>query len=411
MHIVIVAVALVAVLVLAPVPVLVGVLAGRYVASLVKRRKFVRLLSAPDCGDFLTLSVLGTKMTVDIDLRRLATHLQPGRSAMLPPLLGIVATVAFVWFVPLAPLWNAWLVAPIFDIQVDPSVNTFVAVLCGLPVVAIASADAMKTERQCADMRRLVQPALESLQTSAGTEVAEVLSHAVEVNSFYERMTRKRDVLSIALRLKAAAARWVSESATQGKPDPQAVFGDIVGAARHMCRKLGEADAAYLDAMSNYHRARTAIEPLDSIRLRDRVDACFEGLQSEALAGCLLDERWDEYIEIVKSISEDLRAAHRDAEERQQEEAFGRANARENAKKSSQRDRPSGVMDREEALKVLNLEQDATAAEVKANYRLLVQIYHSDRHAGADDRVRSISEKFMQKLNEAYATLKKEMQL
>lgn len=403
MQIVVIAIALLSVLVLAPIPVLLGVLVGRWSAYLIRRRQFSRIISEQRSGEFLTVSVAGATFKVDTDLKHLSKCFQASAIGLLPPFLAIAATTVFLWFVPWAPLWNSWVVAPVFDLHIAASLNSFVAVTCGLPVVFIASIDAMKLERQVAGIRRLILPALQSIHTNAGTQIAEALSNKIEVNALYERLTRKRDVFSIVAQLKAASAHWVTDSVLHGKADPQSAFGPIVDTSRNLRRQLGQAEAAYVSAMNDYHRAKYEVEQSDSIRLRDRIDACFEGLQSDELAACLLSERWAEYIGIVTSIGEELRAAQIEAQERLQENAF----QKETHKGHHGHSNTTIIMDKATALQVLNLSSEAKVDEIKKTYKLLVKIYHPDGYP--DDRLKNVAAEFMKKLNQAYDTLKKEM--
>lgn len=48
---------------------------------------------------------------------------------------------------------------------------------------------------------------------------------------------------------------------------------------------------------------------------------------------------------------------------------------------------------------------DASRAEIRAAYRVLVQIFHPDRHADSTEAVRMVAAREMKLLNEAYATL------
>jgi len=48
---------------------------------------------------------------------------------------------------------------------------------------------------------------------------------------------------------------------------------------------------------------------------------------------------------------------------------------------------------------------DASRAEIRAAYRVLVQIFHPDRHATSAEAVRLAAAREMKLLNDAYATL------
>ncbi len=48
---------------------------------------------------------------------------------------------------------------------------------------------------------------------------------------------------------------------------------------------------------------------------------------------------------------------------------------------------------------------DASRAEIRAAYRVLVQIFHPDRHADSTEAVRVVAAREMKLLNDAYATL------
>lgn len=48
---------------------------------------------------------------------------------------------------------------------------------------------------------------------------------------------------------------------------------------------------------------------------------------------------------------------------------------------------------------------DASRAEIRAAYRVLVQIFHPDRHADSTEAVRMVAAREMKLLNDAYATL------
>ena len=61
-------------------------------------------------------------------------------------------------------------------------------------------------------------------------------------------------------------------------------------------------------------------------------------------------------------------------------------------------------MRRSEALAELELDSNASAADIKAAYRDLVKVWHPDRFV-ADDRMRPRAEARLQRINEAYRTL------
>jgi curved DNA-binding protein CbpA len=54
---------------------------------------------------------------------------------------------------------------------------------------------------------------------------------------------------------------------------------------------------------------------------------------------------------------------------------------------------------------VLGVRPDASRAEIRAAYRVLVQIFHPDRHADSTEAVRMVAAREMKLLNDAYATL------
>lgn len=181
--------------------------------------------------------------------------------------------------------------------------------------------------------------------------------------------------------------RKVAEAAkgkrTMGETDPAKLnnlVGEKVRQARREVDKLEKAINLREEVEKTYEKAAHEVRKTGSIPLIKELEDDYQGLDSPQTDKLIRQKSWEDYYEVLDLLKEDLQDLTEVAQKYQQE-GFEKRQASGGKNTQSQQ----GEMTEELAYRILGLQKEATAEEIKKKKRKLSKAYHPDHNKEVAD--------------------------
>lgn len=144
---------------------------------------------------------------------------------------------------------------------------------------------------------------------------------------------------------------------------------------------LGKADAPMTAVMKYYTHTAREVNKTASIPLIKELEYDYEGLASDNLKLLLSQKKWDDYMDVVNAIMEELQRLN-DLSIKYQKEAD----------RMHEEERSDEMKDEDKACHILGVPTAATNDQIKKAYKVLASMWHPDARVVQDDtRMREIN--------------------
>jgi DnaJ-domain-containing protein 1 len=382
--------------ILAPVPVLLGSVLAYFSTVATTSRRINNLFRSGRFASVLKIAVGREGYSIAVDRAGLAKVFPPHGGALLPSVAGCATIFLVVYFVPWASWWNEQVLRPLAGFSASPAISNTIAVLVGTPAVLAVATQASIASRRPQVIEKEIEKRAAILSELVGPKLVEIISNASEIDQICARLAKRRGAVQDAeLHLRMFISRGLAGAIDHRLP--MADLDGLLEASRCSLVEIRRAGVVYAHTVDRYRAAQGVVDAADSARLRDRLDDCFEGLQSDQLSDLLFRAKIDEYIAVVEHMMKEIESIHAEALNKLKDSAEDTAASSGGRQQSPFRRKLSA----EDAYLVLRLSPTATAEQIKSTYRKLTKIYHPDGSGGG------VNEDFIKELNEAYDILKR----